>query len=230
MFYMKNNDNLENRAASGADRDIFSEDGSAPLQSENSGIGVSHGGGLSPLEAGTAKKSRKITISDLCFIAIFTALTFVSTFINIRLPIPANGGLIHMGNIPLVAAAIVFSRRHGAIAGAVGMALFDIMGGWLAWAPFTFVIRGVMGYVVGLIAGFRGGKNMFINVLAIVCGGVILIVGYYFAEVIIYSSWYTPFASVPGNALQALSALVIGLPVTAALQKALKFALPKTRR
>ena len=40
---------------------------------------------------------------------ISIALVFLATaFINIRLPIAANGGLIHLGNVPLFLAAAIF--------------------------------------------------------------------------------------------------------------------------
>ena len=60
--------------------------------------------------------------------ALFIALTLVATmFINIRLPIMGNGGLIHLGNVPLFIAALVFGKKTGAIAGAFGMAFFDLI-------------------------------------------------------------------------------------------------------
>lgn len=52
-------------------------------------------------------------------------------FINIRLPI-GQGGLIHLGNVPLFLIAILFGKKIGALAGAFGMGLFDLMGGWTA--------------------------------------------------------------------------------------------------
>ena len=92
--------------------------------------------------------------------ALFIALTLVATmFINIRLPIMGNGGLIHLGNVPLFVAALVFGKKTGAIAGAFGMALFDVIMGWTLWAPFTFVIVGAMGYVAGLISEKMHGKK-----------------------------------------------------------------------
>ena len=84
--------------------------------------------------------------------AMAVALTYVFTaFVNVRLPIAANGGLIHLGNVPLFIMAILFGKKTGAIAGGVGMGLFDLLSGWTAWAPFTFIIVGIMGYVVGAI-------------------------------------------------------------------------------
>ena len=101
----------------------------------------------------TQKKSKNTSIYFITITALMTALVYVFTaFINIRLPIAANGGLIHLGNVPLFIGAILFGRRVGAIAGGVGMALFDLLSGWTVWAPFTLVTVGLMGYVVGLIA------------------------------------------------------------------------------
>ena len=88
--------------------------------------------------------------------ALGIALVFAFTsFVNVRLPIAANGGLIHLGNVPLFIIAILSGRRLGALAGGLGMALFDVVGGWLLWAPFTLVIVGLMGYSVGAICENR---------------------------------------------------------------------------
>ena len=90
-------------------------------------------------------------IRELTVTALLTALTYLFTaFVNVRLPIAANGGLIHLGNVPLFLGAMLFGRRVGMTAGAVGMGLFDLLSGWAAWAPFTAVIAGTMGYVVEL--------------------------------------------------------------------------------
>ena len=109
-------------------------------------------------------------------------------FINIRLPIAANGGLVHLGNVPLFLAAIIFGKRTGALAGSFGMALFDLMGGWVLWAPFTFVIVGLMGFTVGAIT--ENHKGFRWNALAIAAACVIKIVGYYIAEGFIRVTWY----------------------------------------
>ena len=97
-------------------------------------------------------EKQTISVSEIAITGVCIALTFIATgFINIRLPIAANGGLVHLGNVPLFLAAIIFGKRTGALAGSIGMALFDLMGGWVLWAPFTFVVVGLMGYSVGAI-------------------------------------------------------------------------------
>ncbi|WP_284035794.1 ECF transporter S component [Neobacillus sp. 114] len=160
-------------------------------------------------------KTKAIVIS-----ALFIALTFVATmFINLRLPIMGNGGLIHLGNVPLFIAALVYGKRTGAIAGAFGMGLFDIVSGWALWSPFTFVIVGTMGFVVGLIAEKVPGKRVLVYSLAVVAALVIKVVGYYFTEVILYGNWIQPFGSIPGNIMQVVIAGIIVVPLVGRLKK-----------
>ena len=85
--------------------------------------------------------TQAIVVTAMCI-----ALTYIFTaVVNIRLPFAPNGGLIHLGNVPLFLAAIIFGKKTGALSGAFGMGLFDLFSGWTAWAPFTFVVVGLMG-------------------------------------------------------------------------------------
>ena len=170
------------------------------------------------------KTDAKVTRSSTQMLVInglFIALTLVATmFINIRLPIMGNGGLIHLGNVPLFLAAFIFGKRTGAIAGAFGMGLFDLISGWTAWAPFTFVIVGVMGYVSGTISEkFTSVRPVVANTVAVIAALIIKIVGYYFAEVILYHNWIVPLGSIPGNILQVVVAGIIVVPFAGKLKK-----------
>lgn len=163
----------------------------------------------------TSDRIREISID-----AVFIALTYVFTaFVNIKLPIAANGGLIHLGNIPLFIAAIVFGWKTGMIAGGIGMGLFDLISGfWATWAPFTLVIVGLMGFAVGKITEKR---NSYIsNIIAIAVAAVIKVVGYYIAEGVIYGNFIAPVSSIPGNLVQIGVAAVIVLPISVRLKKA----------
>lgn len=152
---------------------------------------------------------------------LFIALTLVATaFINIRLPLIGNGGLIHLGNVPLFLAAFLFGRKTGAIAGAFGMGLFDLISGWTAWAPFTFVIVGLMGFTAGAISekGSSSNKTLLFNGLAVLAALVIKVVGYYFAEVILFQNWIVPLGSIPGNLVQVIVAGIIVVPIAGRLR------------
>ena len=158
-------------------------------------------------------KVKFITLS-----AIFIALTYAFTWINIKLPfIAANGGLVHLGNVPLFICAIIFGKKMGAIAGGIGMGLFDLVsGGWTAWAPFTLVIVGLMGFAVGAITEKH--RGFIWDALAIFVACVIKVVGYYIAEGIIYGNWIAPVTSIPGNLIQISVAAIIVLIVVEKLR------------
>lgn len=174
---------------------------------------------MSDTSTTTKTTTAGVDIRFLTITALFIALTYVFTaFINVRLPIAANGGLIHLGNVPLFLCAILFGKKSGAIAGGVGMGLFDLLSGWTAWAPFTFVIVAVMGFAVGAITEKRHGFGW--NVLAIAVAAVIKVVGYYIAEIVIYGNWIAPMASIPGNLVQVGVAAVIVLIIVEPLRKA----------
>ena len=156
--------------------------------------------------------------------AMFIALVFVATWlINIRLPLVGSGGLIHLGNVPLFIGGMLFGRRTGAIAGAFGMAIFDLMSGWTAWAPFTFVIVGSMGYVIGWIAEKKPFKMGMVNhVLSVILAIIIKVAGYYFAEVILYGNWIAPIGSIPGNIIQVGVAGIVVLLCIEPLKKIIR--------
>ena len=168
----------------------------------------------------TLSPTKTANTKALVINALFIALTLVATmFINIRLPIMGNGGLIHLGNVPLLLAAFIYGKKTGAIAGAFGMGFFDLISGWTAWAPFTFIIVGAMGYLAGLIAEKVPGKRVLVYTLAVVAALIIKVVGYYFAEVLLYSNWIIPIGSIPGNVMQVVIAGIIVVPLVGRLKK-----------
>ncbi len=162
----------------------------------------------------------KTTTKELVITGLSIALVFVATTcINIRLPI-GQGGLIHLGNVPLFLVAIVFGKKIGALAGAFGMGLFDLMGGWTPWAPATFLIVGLMGYLVGVIADQKDDFVGYVLAIAVACA--VKVAGYYIAEALIYGNWVQPVLSIPGNLIQIGVAAVVVLPVAGVLKKALR--------
>ncbi|GGA16536.1 ECF transporter S component [Psychrobacillus lasiicapitis] len=160
--------------------------------------------------------------TDLIITSMLIALVFVATvLLNIKLPISANGGLVHLGTAMLFIASILFGPKKGAIAGAVGMGLFDLMMGWTLWAPFTIVARGLQGYIVGKIAWSNGrkGNSYVFNLIGTICSVPVMLAVYYICERVIFGSWVIPLASIPGNLVQIVVGMVIALPVCVVLKK-----------
>ncbi len=159
---------------------------------------------------------------NLILTSMLIALVFVSTMLlNIKLPISANGGLIHLGTAMLFIASILFGPKKGAIAGAVGMGLFDLVAGWTLWAPITFLTRGLQGYLIGKIAWSKGrnGNNFAFNLIAIIVSTPPMLAGYYIGEAIIFKSWIIPAASIPGDLVQTIIGVLVAIPACVALKK-----------
>jgi len=125
-----------------------------------------------------------LTIS---MIGIFAALICVLTMI-IAIPIPATQGFINIGDAGVMIAGLLFGPIIGGIAGGVGSALADILLGYTIYAPATLIIKGLEGFIVGLIANPKKNykKLNYRDILAVVIGGLIMVFGYLIYETIIF--------------------------------------------
>jgi len=101
----------------------------------------------------TSNETKKITFGGL-----MVALVFVTTF-SIKIPVPFTQGYIHAGDSMIFIAAILLGWKYGALAGGVGSALADILGGYANWAIPTLLIKTVMGALVGWIAQDAGERD-----------------------------------------------------------------------
>lgn len=66
--------------------------------------------------------------------------------------INAFGLKFHLGNAFVVLGALLLGGPTGGLAGAVGLSLADVLGGWASTAPITFVCKLIIGLVTGLVA------------------------------------------------------------------------------
>ena len=159
----------------------------------------------------------KNQIKSLIIAAVFIALTYVFTaFINIQIPPGNQAGLTHLGNIPVLIAAMLFGKKTGAAVGGVGMALFDLFSPYAVWAPFTLIINALMGLVIALIVENRNKFKWYL--VAIIAAIVIKVGGYYIAEGMLYGNWIAPVVAIPANILQVVVAAVVVLPIIGRLR------------
>lgn len=141
--------------------------------------------------------------------ALFAALACVATM-SIRIPTPGTGGYIHPGDAIVILSGVVLGPGYGLLAAGIGSALSDLIGGYFVYVPITFVIKGLVALVSGLIYQkmSHSGKNRY---LAVILGGVTDIVfvagGYFICEFFLYGSGAA--ASIPANIIQGIGGLVI---------------------
>lgn len=100
-------------------------------------------------------EQRNQTVIKLAQTAILAALCYVSfTYLQIKIPMPGGDATsLHIGNAFCVLGALLLGGWYGGIAGAVGMAIADIMDPiYITVAPKTFVLKLCIGLIVGLVA------------------------------------------------------------------------------
>ncbi|WP_048151727.1 ECF transporter S component [Palaeococcus ferrophilus] len=137
--------------------------------------------------------------------ALMTALVAIATMI-IRIPTPQTSGYINFGDTMVMLSAVLFGPLVGGFAGGFGSAIADAFG-YPHWAPFTLIIKGVEGWVVGYITSKR---DDFTSVLvATIVGGFLMVLGYFLVEVWLYGIGGAT-AELPGNTLQAVTGVVVG--------------------
>lgn len=160
---------------------------------------------------------------EIVYIGIMSSLIIVATFINIVIPF-GQGGLVHLGTVVSVISVLVFNTKIGMWSGALGMTIFDIIGGWFIWAPATFVARIGLGYILGKFAysHHHNANNWALNTTGLILGGLWMIAIYYFYEVIIYSNWIVPLGSIMANVAQIVLAFIIGFPISYILNRSVK--------
>lgn len=161
------------------------------------------------------------SLKKLVLKALFIALVTVSTMI-IQIPVPMTEGYIHFGDSMIFLIAVFFGRRNGAIAGGIGSMFADIFSGYGHWAPFTFVIKGLMGFVVGYCSKYESKKQKFFSVgtiLGVLAGFVVMVGGYLIGGTILKGSFAVALTSVPSNCMQGLMGVVLFFIVGKALDK-----------
>ena len=148
-------------------------------------------------------------LKKLILAALFAALSCVATM-SIRIPTPGTGGYIHPGDAIVILSGVILGPVWGFLAGGIGSALSDLIGGYFIYVPITFVIKGLVALAAGLLYQ-KVGKNQKSRYIAVILGGVadsILVAGGYFVcEFLIYGAGAA--ASIPANIIQGVGGLVI---------------------
>jgi uncharacterized membrane protein len=154
-------------------------------------------------------------IIRLTFTALFAAIIMLATMIYI--PLGAGGGYLNPGDSMIYAAAW-FLGPLAAAAGAIGSALADVILGYAIYAPATFIIKGLMGLVVGLLIK-RNGQNFISKIIAMSAGALIMAAGYLIYEYFILQMGVAALANILWNMVQAVAGVIIGTLVVSALGK-----------
>ena len=165
--------------------------------------------------------TKKIVLNGLMI-----ALVFLGTYLT-RIPGPVPPGYINFGDAIIMIAAIMLGRNSGFLAGAIGSAIADIAAGGIIFAPITFIVKGVEGYVIGAITTNAGEnkKGELLKIIAVVVGAAIMVAGYFFAELTVLKIFDKTFGytaaitELPFNLIQGGISILIGYTLSTMLKR-----------
>ncbi|MCR5627210.1 MAG: ECF transporter S component [Lachnospiraceae bacterium] len=163
------------------------------------------------------------------FSAMFTALTLIATYV-IKIPTPTLG-YIHIGDSFVILSSLFLGPLSGPLAAGLGSALSDLLGGYAIWVPGTFIIKFLSALTcAALIRGLNKispqSNSLSTAKIAIsgVAGELVMIVGYFFYNIIIISLLNGSFntsalsgaitesaAEIPFNIVQGTVGIILAL-------------------
>ena len=153
----------------------------------------------------------KLNVKKLVMTALFAALACVATM-SIRIPTPGTNGYIHPGDAVVILSGIILGPIYGFLAGGIGSAMADLLGGYFIYVPITLIIKGLIALISGIIYQ-RFGKTKKSRYICVVLGGITDIVlvagGYFICEFFMYGAGAA--ASIPANLIQGAGGLIISL-------------------
>ena len=111
----------------------------------------------------------------LSMIAVSAALTAVFTII-VRIPVPATAGYISLCDAAVVFSAYAFGPLTGFIAGGLGSAFADLLGGYPQFALISFAVHGLEAFLAGLLVRRNSGSvlNMMVTLTIVSVPGFVL--------------------------------------------------------
>ena len=184
-------------------------------------------------------------VKKLVLNSLMIALVFLATYFT-RIPTPLPGGYFNLGDSVIMLAAVFLGPIGGIAAGAAGSCLADLAAGAFLFAPVTFVVKGVEGLAVGLLAaGYRKaqGKTRTVDtgkvislrnsaqsrlalLLAVIVGAAVMVAGYFLAEAFLLGAFDKAFGLTAAitellpNGIQCLLSAALGYILILLLAKA----------
>ncbi|MBQ7793184.1 MAG: ECF transporter S component [Clostridia bacterium] len=150
------------------------------------------------------------TTKKIVTASMLAALVCVATMI-IKIPSPLNG-YINLGDCIVLLAGWLLSPFYGFLAAGTGSALADIFSGYIAYAPATFVIKGLMAVIAYF--GFRlihkRTGSLVSRILSGTLAEIVMVLGYFIFEGFLYG-FVSSLVNIPANAVQGVAGLIIGI-------------------
>lgn len=165
----------------------------------------------------TNQSVKKLTMAGVLAAAIVLLTSVVS------IPMPGGFGYINLGDAGVLLAGALLGGGWGALCAGAASALSDVLVGWSIYAPATFLIKGAVALVAGILFN-RTSKKLRYGFFYL--AALIVPLGYFLYETILYGA-ATAIPNIAFNTIQCLVGAGAGHAMTVVLMRS-KFFLPHT--
>lgn len=166
-------------------------------------------------EGTVSNTGRKTKTIDITMTAAMAALVFIGTYF---FKIPTMTGYVHLGDCMILLTVGLFGIKKGALAGAIGGGLSDLVGGYFYWVIPTLLIKCMWAVVMGAIMYkvMKGKKGGFL--VGAIVGGLLHVTAYTIAEALFYSL-PTALIEIPAQSFQTGAGIILGFVIFHLLKK-----------
>ncbi len=153
-------------------------------------------------------------VKKLVLAGLFAAIICVTTMFP-HLPVGVNGGYVHIGDTFIYLASSFLSPTYAVAASMVGSGLADLM-----VAPIYIIPTVLIKSLMALMFTSKGNKILCKrNILATVFAGIVCILGYYIAEVILLGNFISPLISTLQGIVQPVLSGIIYILIASIIDK-----------
>ena len=159
------------------------------------------------------KNNTKCLVLSALFAAIITVCTRFTA-----IPIFGGQGYVHIGDAFVFLSAAILPTPYAMATSAIGGGLADMMAGYTVYILPTAVIKALMALMF-----FRKSQSTKLlsskSIISTVLGTLVLVGGYYIAEVILFGSFVSPLLGLVWNAFQGIFSSIAFLLLATAFDK-----------
>lgn len=164
---------------------------------------------------------KKNKIVTLVAAALMASLTCTATIV-IAIPTPI-GGFIHPGDGLVILSGVILGPFFGGLAAGLGSMLADLILGYSAYAPATFIIKCLAAVAAALLFQLlhkKSSHKILPMLTAAITAGFVVTFGYFLFEGSLLGLGFGPaFMNIPFNLLQNVFGIIISTLLYPLLRK-----------
>ena len=159
--------------------------------------------------------------------SLMVCLVLLATYI-IKIPSPFTQGYVHLGDTMIFLSVLLLGKKGGAVAAGLGSGLADLLGGYAAYAPWTFIIKAVMAFIMGAFIEattkkkkhhIKIGSVPLVEIIGMIIAGMEMVIGYALVDGVLAGNMLSGILGAPFNVGQFTVGLVLATILAMALYK-----------